>query len=81
MSTTGHALGDRNNTVREDKAPTKSAPSKSGGNRGSTLGDTPAAEGCRCYVGNLAWETTEDSLIGTCFVLIFGASERGTHKA
>jgi hypothetical protein len=61
----GHSLGDRNITVREDKAPTKSAPSKSGGNRGSTLGDTPAAEGCRCYVGNLAWETTEDSLIGT----------------
>ena len=62
----GHALGDRNITVREDKAPTKSAPSKSGGNRGSTLGDTPAAEGCRCYVGNLAWETTEDSLIAHC---------------
>ena len=61
----GHSLGDRNITVREDKAPTKSAPSKSGGNRGSTLGDTPAAEGCCCYVGNLAWETTEDSLIGT----------------
>ena len=60
----GHTLGDRNITVREDKAPTKSAPSKGGGNR-STLGDTPAAEGCRCYVGNLAWETTEESLIGT----------------
>lgn len=62
----GYSLGDRNITVREDKAPTKSAPSKSGGNRGSTLGDTPAAEGCRCYVGNLAWETTEDSLIAHC---------------
>lgn len=65
----GHALGDRNISVREDKAPTKSAPSKSGGgggNRGSTLGDTPAAEGCRCYVGNLAWETTEESLIAHC---------------
>ena len=59
----GHTLGDRNITVREDKAPTKSAPSKSGGNR-NTLGDTPAAEGCRCYVGNLAWETTEETLIG-----------------
>ena len=27
-------------------------------------GDTPAADGCRCYVGNLAWETNEESLIG-----------------
>ena len=61
--TPGHTLGDRNITVREDKAPTKSAPSKSGGNR-STIGDTPAADGCRCYVGNLAWETNEESLIG-----------------
>jgi hypothetical protein len=61
--------------VREDKAPTKSAPVKSGGgggggggggNRTSTLGDQPAADGCRCYVGNLAWETTEESLIGAC---------------
>ena len=61
--TPGHTLGDRNITVREDKAPTKSAPSKSGGNR-STIGDKPAADGCRCYVGNLAWETNEESLIG-----------------
>ena len=38
-------------------------PSKSGGNR-STIGDTPAADGCRCYIGNLAWETNEESLIG-----------------
>ena len=60
----GHTLGDRNITVREDKAPTKSAPSKSGGGNRNTLGDTPAAEGCRCYVGNLAWETTEETLIG-----------------
>ena len=56
-------LGDRNITVREDKAPTKSAPAKSS-SRTSTMGDQPAAEGCRCYVGNLAWETTTESLIG-----------------
>eukprot|EP00740_Mantoniella_antarctica_P006179 CAMPEP_0181359838 /NCGR_PEP_ID=MMETSP1106-20121128/6321_1 /TAXON_ID=81844 /ORGANISM="Mantoniella antarctica, Strain SL-175" /LENGTH=104 /DNA_ID=CAMNT_0023473021 /DNA_START=78 /DNA_END=389 /DNA_ORIENTATION=- len=30
----GHALGDRNITVREDKAPTKSAPAKSSGGGG-----------------------------------------------
>ena len=64
----GHSLGDRNITVREDKAPTKSAPIKSGGgnNRGSALSDAPANDGCRCYVGNLAWETTEESLIAHC---------------
>ena len=49
--------------MREDKAPTKSAPIKGGNNR-SALSDAPANEGCRCYVGNLAWETNEESLIG-----------------
>ena len=66
----GHTLGDRNLTVREDNAPTKTANSgggsKSGGGRGSgnVMGETPAAEGCRCYIGNLAWETTAESLVG-----------------
>jgi hypothetical protein len=56
--------------VREDNAPTKTANSgggsKSGGGRGSgnVMGETPAAEGCRCYIGNLAWETTAESLVG-----------------
>lgn len=60
----GVPMGDRTITVREDKAPTKSA----GGSKkmsASTLGDAPAGgDGCRCYFGNLAWETSEETLTG-----------------
>ena len=62
----GHALGDRTITVREDKAPTKAAV---GGKKlnSAVLSDAPAGgDGCRCYFGNLAWETTEETLITHC---------------
>lgn len=62
----GHALGDRTITVREDKAPTKAA---SGGKKlnSTVLGDGPTGgDGCRCYFGNLAWETSEETLINHC---------------
>ena len=62
----GHALGDRTITVREDKAPTKAA---GGGKKtnSTVLSDAPAGgDGCRCYFGNLAWETTEETLINHC---------------
>ncbi len=61
-------MGDRDITVREDKAvPPKSAPVKASGgksNAGASSATAPAADGCRVYVGNLAWETTEEELIG-----------------
>ena len=52
--------------MREDKAPTKAA----GGAKkasASVLGDAPAGgDGCRCYFGNLAWETAEETLTSHC---------------
>ena len=62
MRGAGTPLGDRTITVREDKAPTKSA---GGGKKfnSTVLGDSPAGgDGCRCFFGNLAWETTEETL-------------------
>ena len=62
MRDAGTPLGDRTITVREDKAPTKSA---GGGKKfnSTVLGDSPAGgDGCRCFFGNLAWETTEETL-------------------
>jgi hypothetical protein len=61
----GHHVGDRDITVREDKAvPPKSAPVKAAGKASGAGASAPAAEGCRVYVGNLAWETTEEELMG-----------------
>ena len=60
-------MGDRDITVREDKAaPPKAATerTKSSGNKPASSSTVPAADGCRVYVGNLAWETTEEELIG-----------------
>lgn len=63
----GHALGDRTITVREDKAPTKAAGGGAKKNASTALGDSPAGgDGCRCYFGNLAWETSEDTLMSHC---------------
>jgi RNA recognition motif-containing protein len=68
----GHALGDRNISVRADN-PLPKAPKSS--SRGGGSGGAPvqrptnlpeAKEGCRCYVGNLAWETDEQALIEHC---------------
>lgn len=61
-------MGDRDITVREDKAaPPKAAPerqAKSAGPKTASASTVPAADGCRVYVGNLAWETTEEELMG-----------------
>jgi len=67
----GHALGDRNISVRADN-PLPKAPKSS--SRGSAPVQRPtnlpeAEEGCRCYVGNLAWETDEQALIEHCQTL------------
>jgi RNA recognition motif-containing protein len=64
MMTVGQALGDRTITVREDKAPAKAAGKK---HTSVVLSEAPAGgEGCRCYFGNLAWETTEEMLMAHC---------------
>ena len=62
-------MGDRDITVREDKAvPPKAAPERaekrSGSKAAAASSAPPAAEGCRVYVGNVAWETTEEELLG-----------------
>ena len=62
-------MGDRNITVREDKAPEKPPRATAAKTQqqpaatGTTL--SAAADGCRCYVGNLAWQTTDEDLIST----------------
>lgn len=64
MISVGQALGDRTITVREDKAPAKAAGKK---HASVVLSEAPAGgEGCRCYFGNLAWETTEEMLMAHC---------------
>ncbi len=62
----GQHVGDREITVREDKAvPAKSAPAKSAPASKAAGNQAPAAaDGCRVYVGNLAWETTDEDVIG-----------------
>ena len=68
----GVPLGDRTITVREDKAPTKSSGTAKKATS-SALGDAPAGgDGCRCYFGNLAWETTEETL--TSHAATFGVN-------
>lgn len=60
-------LGDRSITVREDKAvPTEKQPRTGGKSRAPAAGSTlpPAGDSSRCYIGNLAWQTTEQELIG-----------------
>lgn len=60
-------MGDRSITVREDKAvPTEKQPRSGGKSRAPPAGSTlpPAGESSRCYVGNLAWQTTEQELMG-----------------
>lgn len=63
----GHLVGERALTVRESKArPERPAAGPSRGGRSATgLGEVPAG-GSRCYVGNLSWDTTSDSLIAHC---------------
>jgi RNA recognition motif-containing protein len=69
LARAGHHIGDRDITVREDKAvPPKSAPVKAAKAAGAAAAP-PAAEGCRVYVGNLAWETTEEELQGALAAL------------
>ena len=71
-------MGDRDITVREDKAaPPKAAPERtktSGGSKAASSSTVPAADGCRVYVGNLAWETTEEELIGACTAAVSAAA-------
>lgn len=66
----GHALGDRNISVRADNPLPKAPKSSSRGSGGAPVQrptNLPEAEeGCRCYVGNLAWETDEQALIEHC---------------
>jgi RNA recognition motif-containing protein len=64
-------MGDRNISVREDKAVTKGPKQSSGRSNGGSsaprVTNLPEVEdGCRCYVGNLAWETDEQALIDHC---------------
>jgi RNA recognition motif-containing protein len=71
----GQLVGDRPMTVRESKsrADRPGAEGGGGGGGGGSRGGrsatglgAPAAANCRCYVGNLAWETTEEALIAHC---------------
>ena len=62
----GHVLGDRNISVREDKALTKTPKSARGAPAQRPTNLPEAEEGCRCYVGNLAWETDEQGLMEHC---------------
>jgi len=67
----GHRIGEREITVRTDdkaahtatKPPKASAPGRNGGGGGSSAGP-PAADGVRCYFGNLSWETTDADVQG-----------------
>lgn len=62
----GHSVGGREISVREDKpVPPKSERAPKSERPAKASGNAPAvADGLRVYVGNLAWETTDEELIG-----------------
>jgi RNA recognition motif-containing protein len=65
----GQMLEERALTVREDKAPADRPGAADRAARGdsmaprSNFGEVAAGDGCKYYLGNLSWGTTEESVI------------------
>lgn len=77
----GTMIGDRAITVREDKVGPTAPGGQPNGTRAEGAGNAkranrsarqtplkgaPAMDGCRCYLGNLSWTTTNEELMQHC---------------